>query len=150
MDISIRNSSSMESSTSRRQHLCSQARSFVVGHEWSRHVSHLLETRPAKRSHKEYAVNLVAGQMNGARSVAGYVQCRFRHRAGSRPVKWLVFWNSSGRRILTLIALCRALAISLSLSSRGLLPKISGSQNWPTAPFMCCIFPKDGGGALTH
>lgn len=58
--------------------------------------------------------------------------------------------NYMSNHVLTLIALCRALAISLSLSSRGLLPKISGSQNWPTAPFMCWIFPNDGGGALTH
>lgn len=39
------------------------------------------------------------------------------------------------------MAACNALAISLSCSSLGLLPKISGSQNWLTAPFMCPIFP---------
>jgi hypothetical protein len=100
MGISTRNSSSMESNTSRRQHLCSQVRSFVAGLGWSRHVSHLLETRLVKRCHKEYAENLVAGQMNGVRSEAGYVQCRFRHRVGSKPVKWLVFANSNVRGIL--------------------------------------------------
>ena len=48
------------------------------------------------------------------------------------------------------MAACKARGISLSCSSLGLLPRISGSQNWPTAPFMCPIFPWDGGGALTH
>lgn len=51
---------------------------------------------------------------------------------------------------LTLIAACRARAISLSCSRRGLLPRISGSQNWPTAPFICPILPWAGAGALTH
>lgn len=51
---------------------------------------------------------------------------------------------------LTLMAECKALAISLSCSNLGLLPKISGNQNWPTAPFICPIFPCDGAGALTH
>lgn len=51
---------------------------------------------------------------------------------------------------LTLMAACRALAISLSCSNLGLLPSISGSQNCPTAPFIWPIFPWDGGGALTH
>lgn len=51
---------------------------------------------------------------------------------------------------LTRIAECRARAISLSCSKRGLLPRISGSQNWPTAPFMWPILPCSGAGALTH
>lgn len=42
---------------------------------------------------------------------------------------------------LTLIAACKDLAISLSCSSLGLEPRISGSQNWPTAPFMWPILP---------
>ena len=50
----------------------------------------------------------------------------------------------------TLMAACRERAPSLSCSILGLLPKISGSQNWPTAPFMCWILPWDGAGALTH
>lgn len=36
----------------------------------------------------------------------------------------------------TLMAECKERAISLSCSSLGLLPRISGNQNWPTAPFM--------------
>lgn len=40
--------------------------------------------------------------------------------------------------------------MSLSCSNRGLLPRISGSQNVPTAPFMCPILPCDGAGAFTH
>jgi hypothetical protein len=40
--------------------------------------------------------------------------------------------------------------MSLSCSSLGLLPRISGSQNVPTAPFMCPIFPCAGAGAFTH
>jgi hypothetical protein len=51
---------------------------------------------------------------------------------------------------LTRIAACNDLAISLSCSNLGLLPRISGSQNVPTAPFMCPILPCDGAGALTH
>ena len=43
---------------------------------------------------------------------------------------------SLDRYELTLIAECSALAISLSCSNLGLLPRISGSQNWPTAPFI--------------
>lgn len=54
------------------------------------------------------------------------------------------------RWTLTLMAACRARAISLSCSRRGLLPRISGSQNWGTAPFMCWILPCGGGGAFTH
>lgn len=50
----------------------------------------------------------------------------------------------------TLIEACRARAISLSCSRRGLLPRISGSQNCPTAPFMWVILPWAGVGALTH
>jgi len=50
----------------------------------------------------------------------------------------------------TLIAACNDLAISLSWSSLGLLPRISGSQYWPMAPFMWAILPCDGTGALTH
>lgn len=50
----------------------------------------------------------------------------------------------------TLIAACKERAISLSCSSLGLLPRISGSQNCPTAPFMWPIFPWVGEGALTH
>lgn len=48
------------------------------------------------------------------------------------------------------MAACRDFAISLSCSSLGLLPRISGSQNWPTAPFIWPILPCDGGGAFTH
>lgn len=40
--------------------------------------------------------------------------------------------------------------MSLSCSNLGLLPRISGSQKVPTAPFMCPIFPWLGAGALTH
>lgn len=50
----------------------------------------------------------------------------------------------------TLMAACSDLAISLSCSSLGLLPRISGSQNVPTAPFMWPIFPCAGAGAFTH
>lgn len=50
----------------------------------------------------------------------------------------------------TRIAAWRDLAISLSCSSLGLLPKISGSQKVPTAPFMWPILPWLGAGALTH
>src|SRR4051794_20036017 len=59
-------------------------------------------------------------------------------------------WSNEGVRRRTLMAECSALAISLSSSSRGLLPKISGSQNCPTAPFIWVILPCVGGGALTH
>lgn len=41
----------------------------------------------------------------------------------------------------TRMAACRDLAMSLSCSSLGLLPRISGSQKVPTAPFMCPILP---------
>jgi hypothetical protein len=40
--------------------------------------------------------------------------------------------------------------MSLSCSSLGLLPRISGSQKVPTAPFMCPILPCAGAGAFTH
>ena len=50
----------------------------------------------------------------------------------------------------TLIAACNDLAISTSWSSLGLLPRISGSQYWPMAPFMWAILPCDAAGALTH
>jgi hypothetical protein len=53
-------------------------------------------------------------------------------------------------QIFTFMAACKALAISLSCSSLGLLPRISGSQNWPTAPFMWPILPWGRAGALTH
>lgn len=52
--------------------------------------------------------------------------------------------------VLTLMAEWSERAISLSCSNLGLLPRISGSQNWGTAPFMCPIFPWAGAGALTH
>lgn len=61
-----------------------------------------------------------------------------------------VVMNEIGLRKLTLMAACRERAISLSCSSLGLEPRISGSQNWPTAPFMCVILPCAGCGALTH
>lgn len=50
----------------------------------------------------------------------------------------------------TLMAACSDLAISLSWSIRGLLPRISGSQNCPTAPFICWTLPCAGCGARTH
>lgn len=52
--------------------------------------------------------------------------------------------------IHTRIAAWSDLAISLSCSNLGLLPKISGSQKVPTAPFMCPILPWAGAGAFTH
>lgn len=62
----------------------------------------------------------------------------------------VLFMAQSRGDLLTLIAAYKALAISLSCSSLGLLPRISGSQNWPTALFMWPILPCGGGGALTH
>lgn len=54
------------------------------------------------------------------------------------------------QKSLTLIAAYKARAISLSCSNLGLLPRISGSQNWGRAPFMWPILPCAGGGAFTH
>lgn len=89
--------------------------------------------------------------MHGGRSAVGCGQCRFRHRGGSRPVHVSHGGDDNGiMGGLTLMAACKARAISLSCSSLGLLPRISGSQNWPTAPFMWPIFPWAGAGALTH
>lgn len=87
--------------------------------------------------------------MSDEHSAAGYDLCRFRHREESKPgavsrVELEQFV------MLTLIAPCRDRATSLSDSRRGLLPKISGSQNWPTAPLMCWILPWVGEAALTH
>lgn len=60
-------------------------------------------------------------------------------KAGLQPVsRW---FKATRDEWPTLMAACRALAISLSCSKRGLLPRISGSQNWPTAPFMWVILP---------
>ena len=101
--------------------------------------------------HIMYVMNLAEVRTSGVRSVAGYGQNRSRHREGSMPR--LVSYISVRARLampLTLIAEYNALAISLSCSSLGLLPRISGSQNWPTAPFMCPILPCASGGALTH
>lgn len=69
--------------------------------------------------------------MSGVRNVAGCDRCRFPHREGSKPEMdvSIVAHRTPDQNLLTLIALCRALAISLSDSSRGLLPSISGSQN---------------------
>ena len=53
-------------------------------------------------------------------------------------------------RNLTLIAAYNARAISLSCSNLGLLPRISGSQNWGRAAFIWPILPCAGGGAFTH
>lgn len=61
-----------------------------------------------------------------------------------------MFVAFSVREQPTLMAACRERAMSLSCSNLGLLPSISGSQNCPTAPFMCPILPWAGAGALTH
>jgi hypothetical protein len=87
-------------------------------------------------------MNLVAKRMSDVRSVVGSCQYRFRRREGNMPVVVISSFVTMALLVgHTRIAACRDLAISLSCSSRGLLPKISGSQKVPTAPFMCPIFP---------
>jgi hypothetical protein len=95
-------------------------------------------------------MNLVAERKSDVRSEAGSCQCRSQHREGNTPVCWLGLFSGTSHPTLTRIAACNDLAISLSCSSLGLLPRISGSQNVPTAPFMCPILPCDGAGAFTH
>lgn len=68
----------------------------------------------------------------------------------SRSDATMALMEGEGQSRHTLMAEWRDLAISLSCSSRGLLPRISGSQKVPTAPFMCPILPWAGAGALTH
>jgi hypothetical protein len=116
-----------------------------------RRASHLLLTKLGEQYHTGYGRSLVGGQKSGAHSVVGCAQCKFLHREESMPVLELAFvFGRMLRRKLTLIAACRALAISLSCSNLGLLPSISGNQNCPTAPFICPILPCAGAGALTH
>lgn len=89
--------------------------------------------------------------MRGERSEVGSRPCKSRHRAGNTPIdisRCSLLWKIILAH--TLIAECNDLAISLSCSNLGLLPRISGSQNCPTAPFMCPILPCAGAGALTH
>jgi len=121
-------------------------------HESSLRASHLLWTKHGEQCRKEYEKNPVARRKNGARSAVGCVQYRSQHRGGNRPINLL---DSIGKfpgedSAFTLIAAWRARAISLSCSNLGLLPRISGNQNCPTAPFMCPIFPCAGAGAFTH
>jgi hypothetical protein len=68
--------------------------------------------------------------MSGVRSVVDYDRYRSQHHEGSRPKKGYQYSMSPKVcYLLTLIAACKALAISLSCSSLGLLPRISGNQN---------------------
>jgi len=149
MDILRGNSSSMGSSTSHLPHLCSLVLSFSLGPGWSLRASRLLLTRLVEQYRIECGRNLVEAQMNGEHNVADCGLCRFRHRGESKPmpVSQVLLEHCS---MLTLIAPCSDRATSLSDSRRGLLPKISGSQNCPTAPLMCWIFPCVGEAALTH
>ena len=96
-------------------------------------------------------MSLVAEQMNDAHSVAGSCRYKSQRREGSRPViEVSMDQKKKDCYARTLMAACNDLAISLSCSNLGLLPKISGSQKVPTAPFMCAILPCAGAGALTH
>jgi hypothetical protein len=129
----------------------SRARCAFAGRELFRHASRLRETRLAMRYRKACATSLAAIRKSDVHSAADSCRCRSRRREGNMP-------GSVVRKIaehqvflpLTRIAAWRDLAMSLSCSSLGLLPRISGSQNVPTAPFMCPIFPCAGAGAFTH
>ena len=141
----------MESSMSRLMIHSSLLPSFVAGLELSLLAFRPLWTILAMRCRKGYVMSLVGVRRNGVRSGVGFGQCKFRHREGSMPGHISLQDRIAKLALqLTLIAEYNALAISLSCSKRGLLPNISGSQNWPTAPFMCPIFPWAGGGAFTH
>lgn len=136
--------SSMESSMSHQCCHRNRALSSSSGHEWSRLASRPLVTTPSSRCRRECVKSPAGGQRRGGRSEAGCDQCRSRHRGENRP--------NSGQRVVnqlgegaegkpTLMAAWRERAMSLSCSNLGLLPRISGSQNCPTAPFMCPILP---------
>ncbi len=135
-------------------HLSSRSnlpRFSCVGRGWSLPASRLLLTILVGQCRKGCEMSLAVEQMSGVRSVVGFGQCKFQHRGGSKPIPVSAYCPVApiaGKH--TLMAEYRALAISLSCSSRGLLPKISGSQNCPTAPFMCPVFPCTVGGAFTH
>lgn len=129
----------------------SPARFASVDHGWSQRASHRRGTKLEERSRKVCEMSLVEAQMSGGRNVAGFCQCRFQHREESTPGGQIRYIDA--RNVIcgrTRIAAWRDLAISLSCSSLGLLPRISGSQKVPTAPFMCPILPCAGAGALTH
>ena len=131
----------------------SLARYVSVDLESSRLSSHRPVTKHASKYRTECVMNPAGGQKRDEHSEAGCDQCRFRHHGESKPGSKSILRAISIPEITnrhTRIAECRALAISLSCSSRGLLPRISGSQNWPTAPFMCPILPWAGAGAFTH
>lgn len=127
------------------------APSSCVIRGWSPRVSRLLGTTHEAQYRIVCEKNLVARQMRGVRSAAESFQCRFRHHEESMPFEVCQLYSScfiegylilkKGYPVLTRMAECSALAISLSCSNLGLLPRISGSQNWPTAPFMCWILP---------
>lgn len=80
--------------------------------------------------HTGYEMSLAVVRKNGVRSVVGYDLCKSQHRGESMPVRVSDCQSNDLMTVChTLIAEYKALAISLSCSSRGLLPKISGSQN---------------------
>jgi hypothetical protein len=129
----------------------SPARSAFVGHGSSLHASHPRGTRLEEQCRKECGTSLAVVRKSGAHNAAGFCQCKSRHHGGNKPSSMV---SDATERyelgLLTRIAAWRDRAMSLSCSSLGLLPRISGSQNVPTAPFMCPIFPCAGAGAFTH
>ena len=142
----------MESSMSHLGSRRSRIRFSFSDRELSLRAFHPLLTKLAAQYRRECVKNLVEEQRSGARSEAGSVQYKFQHRVGNKPTSRLAVCSHTFPLMieLTLMAAWSALAISLSCSNLGLLPRISGNQNCPTAPFMCPIFPCAGAGALTH
>jgi hypothetical protein len=118
----------MESNMSRLESRKSRLRFVFEDLESSRHASRPLETRLEEQCHREYVKSLVEGQRSGVRSGVGIVRCKFRHHEESRPAH-ISKQVEDPTVILTLMAECKDRAISLSCSSLGLLPKISGNQN---------------------
>jgi hypothetical protein len=145
-------SSSMESSRSHPECRRNRLLCACAGRELSRRVSHRHATILVAQCRIAYARSPVGVRKRGGHSVVDWTPCISRRREESMPKLSQQNCPDLGLTsgIRTLIAACSDLAISLSCSNLGLLPSISGSQNWPTAPFMCPIFPWLGAGARTH
>lgn len=148
MDTWTGNSKHKESNRSHQEYRSSLVHSSSGGHELSPHASHPPWTKLEARFRKAFGMNPVAKQMYGVHSVVAYVPYKSPHREGSKPstrMSGKIFRINFLFQVppikLTRIAAWRARAISLSCSNRGLLPRISGSQNWLTAPLIWVIFP---------
>lgn len=118
------------SSRSRPVSCSSPAPSAFEDREWSPRVSRPPVTTREVQYRIVYARSLVEVRRNGEHSVVGCCRCKSRHHVGNMPKTCQKRSNLHIKCVFhTLIAACRDRAISLSCSSLGLLPRISGSQN---------------------